>query len=202
VISGLNYGGNYNVTLYSASRGSQSTASNIVNVTIPYFPCFKKGTLICTQTGYVPIQRLQPGDLVKTLKHGFQPVVRIGKREIAHASSESRVPEQLYVCDPETYPDLFRPLVLTGCHSILVSEFPSEEAREKTRRINGDTYVTDGLWRLPACADPKTRVYGHPGDYTIYHVALKHANPDMNYGIYANGLLVESCSENHMNERF
>lgn len=203
VISGLSYGGNYNVGLYSASRGAKSTAiSNIVNVIIPYYPCFKKGTRICTDKGYVRIEQLHPGDLVKTLKHGFQPVVRVGKREMTHSSSESRVPEQLYVCDPETYPDLFRPLVLTGCHSILVSEFPSEEAREQTRQVNGHTYVTDGLWRLPACADPKTRVYGNPGDYTVYHVALKHANPDMNYGIYANGLLVESCSENHMNERF
>ena len=31
---------------------------------------------------------------------------------------------------------------------------------------------------------------------TIYHIALKNKNKNTNYGIYANGLLVESCSIN------
>ena len=32
----------------------------------------------------------------------------------------------------------------------------------------------------------------------IYHLALKHRDIYMNYGIYANGLLVESCSERNL----
>ena len=32
----------------------------------------------------------------------------------------------------------------------------------------------------------------------IYHVALEHNDEYMNYGIYANGLLVESCSIDYL----
>jgi hypothetical protein len=34
----------------------------------------------------------------------------------------------------------------------------------------------------------------------IYHIALEHHDILMNYGIYANGLLVESCSERNLRE--
>jgi hypothetical protein len=34
----------------------------------------------------------------------------------------------------------------------------------------------------------------------IYHIALENDDPYMNYGIYANGLLVESCSKRYLKE--
>jgi len=35
---------------------------------------------------------------------------------------------------------------------------------------------------------------------TIYHLALENENYFSNYGIYANGLLVESCSKRYLKE--
>ena len=32
----------------------------------------------------------------------------------------------------------------------------------------------------------------------IYHIALEHKDNCMNYGIYANGLLVETCSNKNL----
>ncbi len=61
--------------------------------------------------------------------------------------------------------------------------------------MNNKIYVTDNFYRLPACADLKTIVYEKPGNYIIYHLALENDEKLYNYGIYANGLLVESCSE-------
>ena len=66
--------------------------------------------------------------------------------------------------------------------------------------VNGNTYVTDGKYRLPACADERTSVYDTEGNYTIYHLALENDDYYMNYGIYANGLLVESCSKRYLKE--
>ena len=83
---------------------------------------------------------------------------------------------------------------MTGAHSILVDDFVSPEQEEKTKEVNGDVYITDGKCRLPVCADKRALTYDVPGIHTIYHLALENNDDYMNYGIYANGLLVESCS--------
>jgi surface protein len=162
--------------------------------------CFKEDSKILTNRGYIPIQHLRKGDLIQTLKDGFKPINMIGKKEIHHqASQEDRIKDQLYVCKKENYPDIKdEDLVITGCHSILVKSFKDDEQRENTIKINGDTYVTDDHYRLPACLDDKSLVYEPEGIYTIYHLALDHDNYFMNYGIYANGLLVESCTKNYL----
>jgi hypothetical protein len=105
----------------------------------------------------------------------------------------------LYKCSKEKY-QIFEDLIITGCHSILVFPFANEEERNKTIEVNGDTYVTDGLYRLPACADSRASVYETPGTYTIYHFSLENDNYYSNYGVYANGLVVESCSKRMLKE--
>jgi Hint domain len=164
------------------------------------YPCFKEDSLILTDKGYKPVQDLRKGDLVKTLLNGFLPIDMIGKRDIVHSASADRIKDQLYKCSQTEYPDIFEPLVLTGCHSILVDKFASEEQRAKTIEVNGDAFVTDKKYRLPACADERATVYEVPGTYTIYHLALENPDYYMNYGIYANGLLVESCSKRYLKE--
>ena len=42
--------------------------------------------------------------------------------------------------------------------------------------------------------------YEEEGNFTIYHLALENENYYTNYGIYANGLLVESCSKRYLFE--
>ena len=60
--------------------------------------------------------------------------------------------------------------------------------------------MTDKKYRLPACADDRASIYEVEGDVTIYHIALENADYYMNYGIYANGLLVETCSKRYLKE--
>jgi hypothetical protein len=114
----------------------------------------------------------------------------IGKRDIYHPALEVRLKDQLY----EYILPKFDPLVITGCHSVLVDTF-TEEQRVNTKDVLGDIYVTERKYRLPACVDERAKVYEFPGTYTIYHLALDNDDYYMNYGIYANGLLVESCSK-------
>jgi len=105
------------------------------------------------------------------------------------------------VCSADVFEEVFADLVITGCHSILVEEWTSEDERQRAIDANGgNVYITDNYYRLPACADLRTRVYEHPGTYTIYHIALENENYYTNYGIYANGLLVESCSQRYLKE--
>jgi BspA type Leucine rich repeat region (6 copies)/Hint domain len=180
---------------------NQGWFANYVVSNPPPYPCFKEDSLILTDKGYKPVQDLRTGDLVKTLLNGFLPIDMIGKRDIVHSANvEDRIKDQLYKCSQTEYPDIFEPLVLTGCHSILVDKFASKEQRAKTIEVNGDTFFTDNKLRLPVCADERATVYEIPGTYTIYHLALKNPDYYMNYGIYANGLLVESCSKRYLKE--
>jgi hypothetical protein len=60
--------------------------------------------------------------------------------------------------------------------------------------------MTDNKYRLPAAADERASVYEVPGNYMIYHLALESEDYYINYGIYANGLLVETCSQRYLKE--
>jgi hypothetical protein len=162
--------------------------------------CFKEDTKILTDQGYRPIQELRKGDLVKTLLNDYKAIEMIGFRNIYHNADKNRIKDQLYQCSKNEYPELFEDLIITGCHCILVDEFENLEQREKTIEVNGKIYLTDDKYRLPACVDNRTSVYEKNGNYTIYHLALENNDYYMNYGIYANGLLVETCSKRYLKE--
>lgn len=191
--------GNFYVANEKNGGGSGNVTINILAPIIP-ITCFKEDTKILTNKGYVPIQKLRKGNLIKTFLDGYKAIDMIGKREIYHSASQERIKEQLYKCSEDNYDEIIEPLILTGCHSILVDDYTSEEQRNKTIEINGNTYVTDRKYRLPACADLRASVYETPGTYNIYHLALENDDYYMNYGIYANGLLVETCSKRYLKE--
>ena len=172
--------------------------------------CFKADTKILTSNGYIPVQELRKGDLIKTLRDGYKPIVLLGKQDIKHdahanahannkniTSAENK--NRLYRCSRQNYPDLFEELVITGAHSILVDDL-TDSQRENTIKVLSKIYITDNKYRLPACVDERATIYEKSGNYTIYHLALEHDNYYMNYGIYANGLVVETCSQRSLNE--
>jgi hypothetical protein len=165
----------------------------------PTLTCFNKDTKILTDRGYVPVQNLKRGDLVKTLDKGFVPIYNIGRKEIFNPGVQERIKDQLYVCSHKKYPEVFEDLIITGCHGILVGEFKEGE-RAKTSEVLGRVFITDNRYRLPACIDTRAEIYSGKGEYTIYHFALENEDYYMNYGIYANGLLVETCSKRYLLE--
>ena len=166
----------------------------------PPLVCFNAGTKILTNKGYICIENLRKGDLVNTLRNGYVAINMLGKREIENIICEERIKDKLYVCKPSEYPEVFEDLVITGCHCILVDEFANKEEREKTIEVNGRIFVTDKKYRLPACVDERAKPYEKEGSYTIYHLALENDDYYMNYGIYANGLLVETSSKRYLKE--
>ena len=165
--------------------------------------CFKEDTKILCLEGeieiYMPIQDIKNGTLVKTLSSGYQPVSMIGKSKIYNPANNLRCKNRLFKCSKENYPEIIDDLYITGCHSILVDHI-SDKEREDCIEIMGKIYVTENRYRMMACIDERAQPYEEEGLYTIWHLALAHDDYRMNYGIYANGLLVETSSKRMMAE--
>ena len=167
--------------------------------------CFKEGTKIAcldenSNPAEIPVEELRTGMFVKTYKHGYIPVHTIGTKKLYNPENDTREKDRLYECTPEQYPDLTENLYITGCHSILVDQLTEQQSTD-TLRETEDIFITDDKYRLMAFLDERAQPWTNEGTYSIYHIYLDHPDDLMNYGIYANGLLVESCSKRSMEEK-
>ena len=165
--------------------------------------CFKEGSkILClqgTEEEYLEIQNIRKNMLVKTGQSGYKRVDKIGTTVLYNDHSNKNCLDNLYICKRDDYPELTEDLVITGAHSILVNTM-TEKQKEASMRIFGDVYVTENKYRLAACIDPRAKPYDVKEKVNIWHLSLEHTNKLMNYGIYANGLLVESASKRMMTE--
>jgi hypothetical protein len=192
--------GNYNVVIVDKKKNILTSDYASLNVLEPIV-CFKEDTKILTIQGYVPIQELRRGDLIKTLNHDYKKIYKIACSQIQHYFSYTRNKDQLYICNKEKYEELFEDLIITGGHSILVDEFKNQEEKEKNKQLFfGEIFKTDDKYRLLACVDERASVYEKEGCYNIYHFALENKDYYVNNGVYANGLLVETCSKRYLTE--
>ena len=162
----------------------------------PTLICFKEGSKILSLINgidtYVKIEELNIGDLVKTYLHDYKKIVKIGKSKLNNLGDNARIKDRLYKYTKEQYPELIEDLVITGGHSILVDEL-TEEQKEKTKKYWKIFHKTDDKYRLLSVVDDNSIPYEEDGVFNIYHISLENDNENANYGIYANGLLVESC---------
>jgi hypothetical protein len=192
--------GDYNVIIIDNKNNILVSDYASLNVLEPIV-CFKEDTKILTNNGYIPIQELRSGDLVKTLKCGYKQIDKIACKQIYHSYRDKRYKDQLYICHKEKYEELFEDLIITGGHSILVDEFKNNEQKEQNKHFFfGEIYKTDDKYRLLACVDERTSVYDKEGFYNIYHFSLENKDYYENNGVYANGLLVETCSKQYLTE--
>ena len=167
--------------------------------------CFKQGTkILCynphtKKESYRPIETLRKGDLVRTLRNGYIAIDMIGRSKMINTGDTERIKERLYKCPMENFPDLFEDLIITGCHSILEQKISKEQSEKMCEEL-GQLYTTEGLYRVMAFIDDRTEPYEEKGEFTIWHFALENPDYYMNYGVYANGLMVETCSKRYIRE--
>jgi hypothetical protein len=210
VTAATNYNNGNNIVVMENNKSETYSVTNlfppgpvpgdpVVNIS-----CFKEGSkILCYKEGrevYVNIEKIRKGDLIKTARNGYLPVDMIGKRRFENPKFvSSREKNRLYICTPYEYPELTNDLIITGCHAIL-KDIITEEQKRKMLDLLGNIYVTDHKYRLPACLDERAKPFLQQGDFNIWHIALQNDDYYMNYGIYANGLLVESCSKRFLKE--
>lgn len=170
---------------------------------IPAIPCFKHDTkILCLVDGeevYVKIQDMRPGVLVRTVQHGYVPLEVIGKKPLKKPEHNARIPNRMYKYTSAEYPEIIEDLYITGHHCILLS-FITEEQREEVWDLYQDIYITEEKFRYPCFLDPKAQISDEESESMIYHFALENDDIYANYGVLANGLLVETCSIRYLKE--
>jgi hypothetical protein len=165
--------------------------------------CFKKGTkILCENDIYIPIEELKIGDLVKTYKHGYQKVIRTANGRLCDYPQNTL--NQLYTYSREKNPALIEDLHLTGGHSLLLDTLADEELYDmKQIHWLEDEYMVEDKYKLLACFSRDIHVSAEQ-NVEIYHFTLEppeNARPSYVYGVYANGILAESCSHGAMDKK-
>jgi hypothetical protein len=192
------------ITQETTEGTTEGTTTNTKISNSRKVPCFKEGTkILCNVEGndvYIPVEQIKPGTLVKTSIHGYKKVVIIGSKLLYNPGTNERSKDRLYKCSPSKYPELTEDLYITGCHSILVGSITDKE-REGIIKYLTRIFITDQTYRLIACVDERAEPWESEGSYRIWHFALEHTNIFMNYGVYANGLLVETSSINYLKNK-
>lgn len=203
-------------TFSASSLGPGSNTLQIYNASgnvfgIPIIfnvACFREGTLIrCLDASlkrevYIPVEHITRDTFVSTFASGYKRVEAIGYSTIFNPNADAVIDNRLfcYKAGPEM-PALFEDLYITGNHSVLVEEeFLKDDLKTRVESHMGDIYKTEGFCRLPACLDKRAEPFVEPGTYKIWHFALENDDIYANYGVYANGLLVESSSIRYMTE--
>jgi len=165
--------------------------------------CFLGGSkILCKVDGddvYIPIETIKPGTFVKTLSSGWKPVALIKKSQIENPGHSERIQHRLYKCSRTAYPELTDDLFITGSHAILVPSLTATQ-RKKVKEQLGKVFITENRYRLMSSLDERAEPWASQGRYTIWHIALENPNIHGNYGIWANGLLVETCNIQYLKE--
>lgn len=197
----FNFAGTYlngDTTTFNIKDASGNSFGIPVTITQIY-PCFLQGSKILRlnpetdEESYVPVETLRRGDLILTATCGYKAVSFIGRGTLSNPADDPDKKNRLYGFRDAKgrHPTLY----LTGEHCLLYKESEIPEAkRREVREHMGDDYITETFHRVPACLDERREAYKGHGPATIWHFALEHNNLYNNYAVFANGILVETCS--------
>ena len=151
----------------------------------------------------VRVQDLQIGDMVRTYSHGFKKVTYIDVTDLRDTLYPNKL-HSLYRLTQDKYPELTDDLYLTGGHSLLMDSLTSEQEMEM-KKISWpeDFYKVDGKHKLLVHHDKRSIKVGKK--MRVFNIVLEQDDEKdsfKTYGIYANGLLVESCNKGSLDFAF
>lgn len=186
--------------IFNISNGDFNTG--IFTLTEVWFSttpfCYNEGTqILCinratNQEEYRAIENIRIGDLVQTYKRGPRAVTQIGKGELMNSHTNPK-------CCMYKLPksgNMIDDLIITGNHSILVDSYESREDEQLHIANHGrDARIEDKRLLLARLSSKFIRL-PEGEKYTYYQFSLDNrGNNNFHYGVWANGVLSESCSE-------
>jgi len=163
--------------------------------------CFNHGTkILCLNNNleeeYISIQNLKVGDLVKTYLHGYKAIKNIGKGNLLNDPSISA--HCMFKMEKTDTNDLTDDLIVTGGHGIMVDELT--DTQSNLQEGWGFNQSVDDKQLLLVSVSPDFQAIQNSDVYTYYHFILENdSDLDKRYGVWANGLLMETPSERWFN---
>jgi hypothetical protein len=165
--------------------------------------CFNEGTkILCLnkefQEEYIPIENLRKGDLVKSYKHGYRKIDRIGKNPMIN--DPNNVGGCMFLMKKTEENGLIEDLIVTGGHALLVDDLG--EHKEANAKFLGSTVPMIDDKYLLICNVAKQFVKLENNNlYTYYHFTLENNGDDEErFGVWANGALTETPSKRQFSE--
>ena len=171
-------------------------------------PCFSEGTkilcykqlensLICIlKEEYRSVQHLKIGDLVKSYLHGYRKISKIIKGEFVNNPHNNGCSNCMYRMLKTDDNGLIEDLTLTRNHGVLVEKL-SENEEKKIDKNN--LPVIDNLLTIITADSDKFEKVLDTNVYKYYHFTLEtDGDEDRRFGVWANGILVETPSNNMM----
>ena len=180
---------------------SGNELSNIFKIDLST-KCFNEQTkilcLVDSVEKYIPIEELNETIHVKTYKHGYRKIKYLIKSTLLNVQENTI--NKLYKLIKTENNNLIEDLYLTGGHSILKDNLSEKEIIKMKKLIENKNikfdYKINDKYKLLVCFDKSFQEYNKKGYYNIYQLVLDNDNNvEKNYGIYANGLLVESTND-------
>jgi hypothetical protein len=161
--------------------------------------CFGENTqikcLVNKKEKFVSIKNIRVGDLVKTYNNGYKKVKYIGVGKIYNSPEKTK--NKMYKMDKSKNPKLVDDLYITGGHSIIKHKLSKKE--EDQMNISGvkKNYLkVFDRKKLLAFYSNKFEPISDGSIMDLYGLVLENDDIHSCEGIYANGILVESTSEN------
>uniref|UniRef100_A0A6C0I8A6 Hedgehog/Intein (Hint) domain-containing protein n=1 Tax=viral metagenome TaxID=1070528 RepID=A0A6C0I8A6_9ZZZZ len=152
--------------------------------------CYARGTQILCDTGYIAIEDLEPGTLVKTHGHGYREVDLVGKGSFRNDPSDWKrcmytLPKKGAMTDD---------LVVTGGHGILKPRLSSLEIERDRYWYSkcGKSAKIDNMYLVRAGKSQEFKKVTTDDLYEYYHFSLKGPS-NRRYAVWANGVLSESA---------
>jgi len=157
-----------------------------------YISGFCKNTqILCVDGNIASIQQLIPGTLVQTLTQGTKRIVTIGERSIPDFNRVDKVEDRIY-----TYGD--SGLFITGKHCVLVDTLTELQVKQVTYLFKSVKMIEE-KYAGPVWLDINAKKVVNKTHLSAYFIVLECEDEKETFGICANGIWVESCSEYQYN---
>jgi hypothetical protein len=170
--------------------------------------CFSEGTkILCysqlenslisiLKEEYRLVQHLKIGELVKSYLHGYRKVSKVLKGSFVNNPNEDGVANCMYRMIKTENNGLIEDLTLTRNHGVLVEKLSKDEEKKIDKN---NLPVIDGLLSIITADIDKFEKVMDSNVYNYYHFSLDgDGDNDRRFGVWANGILVETPSNNMM----
>ena len=153
--------------------------------------CFTNGTKILCENGYLLVDYLKQGDLVQTYRHGSLPIEYIYSEQIIN--NPTNIYKSMYRLPTfEGYGDL----IVMGGNGVLKQTLDTQDFKNDPElfKVRSNFVVDSFLLQRVAHCKNFIKITDN-NMYTYYYLSLK-GRKYQRYGIWANGVLMESTFKN------